>query len=117
MCRSTILAPADYVWLQRVRRSRLVRGLKKIWEMMIRTIGVDNFVVAVRRWAGLVEHVHLAQFRNRKEILGDQYPAVRWRWRGRRDVFKGMWPQDPYVGSLLILPNLYVMLAFIVSPW
>jgi hypothetical protein len=28
----------------------------------------------------------------------------------------GRWPQDPYGGSLLILPNLYVMLAFIVSP-
>jgi hypothetical protein len=34
----------------------------------------------------------------------------------RRRMFKGRWPQDPYGGSLLILPNLYVMLAFIVSP-
>jgi hypothetical protein len=25
--------------------------------------------------------------------------------------FKGMWPQDSYGGSLLILPNVYVMLA------
>ncbi len=55
-------------------------GLKKIWEMVIRTIGVDNFVVAVRWWAGLVvQHVHLAQFRNSKEILGDQYPANHYR--------------------------------------